>query len=88
MIRQVGLLTDWTSFHDGPFKPNILDPGYKRAVCINPRDAGGTVSVLLNSATFRFGTLGDQGNLERGGTYALPRELAIAIVALGAGTLA
>ena len=70
------------------YEPLYLDPGYKRAVNVNPRDAGGTVSLVLDCATFSYGTFGDQGNLERGGTYTVPRELGVAIAQLGAGTLA
>ena len=98
--RLVGWLTNWTGFHPEPWNssdtPQMFGrgfydfyspPDFKKPVYVNPRDAGGTVTLVLNCATFRYGTLGDQGNLERGGTYSVPRELGVAIMQMRAGTL-
>ena len=83
-----GWLTNWTNYHDGTTLLGFHPPAdYRGAVNVNPRDAGGTVNLVLDCATFAYGTLGDQGNLERGGTYTVPRELGVAIAQLGAGTL-
>lgn len=60
---------------------------FRVPVQVNPRDAGGNVNLTLVYASFAYGTLGDQGALERGGTYTVPRELGIAISGLGVGTL-
>ena len=56
-------------------------------VNVNQRDAGGNVNLTLVYATFAYGTLGDLGSLQIGGPYTVPRELGVAIAALGAGNL-
>ena len=81
----------WLNPYLGKLNPACLATGapstFRVPVNVNTRDAGGNVNLTLTAATFAYGTLGDQGNLERGSTYVVPRELGVAIAGLGAGTL-
>jgi hypothetical protein len=81
----------WLNPYVAKLHPSCLLSGapsnFRVPVNVNTRDAGGNVNLTLSAATFAYGTLGDQGTLERGGTYVVPRELGVAIAGLGAGTL-
>jgi len=89
MPSPTGWLTNWVQ---------LTNTSTSGGAWLNPYVAKLHPSCLLSGAPSNFrvpvnvntrdaGTLGDQGTLERGGTYVVPRELGVAIAGLGAGTL-